>query len=148
MEAFVQIPRARRIPTRNASKKLFEAMEPRRMMAVTLDAAGWTRITPSAETRTVYVSSSGGSDQNDGLSASSPVKSIAKGATLLRSGSPDHLLLKRGDVFKESFPTWTKSGKDDDEPMVIGNYGDANLERPWLKTGAKRGFYAKLDWDF
>src|SRR5688500_16886473 len=117
-------------------------MEPRRMMAVSLDAAGWTKITPSSDTKTVYVSSSAGSDSNDGLSESAPVKTIAKGASMLRSGSPDWLVLKRGDVFKEAIPTWTKSGRNSQEPMVISSYGDENAARPWLKTGTTRGFYS------
>src|SRR6185437_7098727 len=82
------------------------------------------------------------SDSNSGLSAAAPVKTIAKGVSLLRSGWPDWLELKRGDVFTDAFPDWTKSGQDAQDPMVITNYGDANAARPWLKTGTNRGFFS------
>ncbi len=36
--------------------------------AVSQDAYGWTIVTPSADTRIIYVSSSEGDDTNDGLS--------------------------------------------------------------------------------
>src|SRR5262245_21659489 len=65
-----------------------------------LDANGWTVFSPSSDSRTVYVSSSIGSDSNDGLSQSAPVKSLFKAVSLVRSGYPDWLLLKKGD-------TWT-----------------------------------------
>lgn len=129
---------------RRASATAIEAMETRQMMAVSLDASGWTKITPSSDTRQVFVSSSTGSDSNDGLSASSPVKTIGKGASLLRSGSPDWLELKRGDVFTDAFPTWGKSGRNAQEPMVITSYGDPNAPRPWIKTGNARGFYSYM----
>ena len=38
-----------------------------------VDANGWTTFTPSVDTRTIYVSSSTGSDTNSCLSPSSPV---------------------------------------------------------------------------
>ncbi len=127
--------------TGRAAAQAVESMESRRMMSVSLDAAGWTKITPSSDSKTVYVSSSEGDDKNSGLSADAPVKTLSKGASLLRSGSPDWLVLKRGDVFYDTLPNWTKSGRNDQEPMVLGAYGDTNADRPWLKTGAKRGFY-------
>lgn len=117
-----------------------ESLETRRLMAVSMDSKGWTNITPSSDTKTIYVSSSSGSDSNSGLSASSPVKTIAKGASLMRTESPDWLLLKKGDVFYENIPTWKKSGRSAEEPMLISSYGTG--ERPWLKTGATRGFYS------
>src|SRR4051812_11989238 len=98
-------------------------------MAVSLDANGWTNITPSSDTRTIYVSSSSGSDSNNGLSASSPVKTIAKGYSLIRTESPDWLLLKKGDTFYESIPTWKKSGRSAQEPMLISSYGSG--DRPY-----------------
>src|SRR6266705_2770789 len=53
-----------------------------------LDANGWTVFTPSADTMAIYVSNSTGNDANNGLSATTPVKTIAKGYSLLRSGFP------------------------------------------------------------
>jgi hypothetical protein len=102
---------------------------------------GWTEFPPSADSLVIYVSSSGGDDTNDGLSEAKPVKTIAKGKSLVRSGFPDHLLLKRGDVWNAGMGEWTKSGKSATEPMVISTYGDA-VERPLLKTGASEGISA------
>lgn len=116
-------------------------MESRTLMAVSLDSAGWTKITPSSDTRTIHVSSSEGSDQNNGLSADAPVKSIAKGVSLLRNGSPDWLVLKRGDTFNDAFPTWVRSGRNAQEPIVITSYG-SDTERPLIRTGAKGGFFS------
>ncbi len=96
--------------------------------AVTIDAAGWTRITPSADSRLVYVSSSEGDDVNDGLSPQSPKRSIAAGDALIRDGYPDHLLLKRGDTFVATetedrvLRRW-KNGRSADEPIVLSSYG-------------------------
>src|SRR5205823_3879820 len=90
-------------------------------------------------TRNVYVSTSG-SDGNSGLSSSSPVKSLSKAASLLRNGFADHMLLKRGDTFSGSFPTWTKSGRSAQEPMLIGTYGSGN--RPVIATGTSNGLLA------
>ena len=89
--------------------------------------AGYTDFKRSADTRVVYVSSKG-SDANDGLSPERPVATVARGLAQLRDGFPDHLLFKRGDVFKSGFGIWTLSGRSAREPMVIGAYGTG--ERP------------------
>ena len=119
-----------------------EALQPRQLMSVTLNAQGWTDVGPSADTQVVYVSSSAGNDLNTGLSEAAPVKTIAKGRSLLRDGMPDHLLLKRGDAWYESLSgnTWFRSGRDADEPMLIGSYGDAAAPRPAIRTGAGKAF--------
>ncbi|HZN68684.1 MAG TPA: hypothetical protein VFB66_25615, partial [Tepidisphaeraceae bacterium] len=83
-----------------------ECLESRRLMAVGFDANGFTAITPSANTRVVYVSSSLGDDAFDGMSPERPVRSIARGASLVRSGSPDWMLLNRGDVWHETLGDW------------------------------------------
>jgi hypothetical protein len=102
--------------------------------------AGWTDFPESADTQKVYVSSSGGDDNNDGLSEAKAVKTIAKGKSILRAGMPDRLLLKRGDVWNEPLGTWSKSGKSATEPLVVSTYGTG--ERPLLKTGNKGALYA------
>ena len=139
----MEIPRTRFSRSRRqlALQNAVESLETRAMLAVSLDASGWTQVTSSADTKTVYVSSSSGSDSNDGLSQSEPVKTIGRGVSLLRSSSPDHLLLKRGDVFNEAFPTWSKSGRNAQEPMLISSYG-SDADRPWIKTSNKSGFYS------
>jgi hypothetical protein len=132
------------IPTRheNLSRALHGAIEPmesRLMMAVGLDGNGFTTVTPSSDTKTIFVSTSDGSDSNTGLSADAPVKSLAKGVSLLRSGSPDWMLLKKGDVWNEAFPSWTKSGRSASEPMLVSSYG-SGTQRPDIKAGTKNGF--------
>lgn len=84
-------------------------------------------LIPQAE-RSVYVSSSIGDDSNSGLSESSPVRTIAKGYTLMRNDRGDHLLLKRGDTWNERLVNpdggWTKGGASRLRPMVITGYGE------------------------
>lgn len=100
------------------------------------DEAGWTDLTPSVDTRTIYVSSSEGSDSNNGLSEATPKRTIAAGAALLRDGMPDWLLLKKGDVWtgETLSSNWSKSGRSLGEPMVVTSYGTG--ARPLLRTGS------------
>src|SRR4030095_9575736 len=84
---------------------------------------GWTRLTPSSDSRLVYVSSSLGSDSNSGVSESAPKRPIAAGFALLRAGYPDWLQLRCGDVWYETFGTWNRSGRSQQEPMVVRSYG-------------------------
>ncbi|MDB5297478.1 MAG: hypothetical protein JWO31_3461, partial [Phycisphaerales bacterium] len=109
-----------------------DALEDRRLFSVSYDAAGFTVVTPTAADRVYYVSASG-SDANSGLSASAPLKTIAKAKGLVRSGYGDQLLLKRGDTFREAVGTWTKGGASADDPMVFGAYGTGS--RPVVATG-------------
>lgn len=103
-------------------------------------SGGWTSFTPSLDTRTIFVSSSGGDDLADGLSPATPKRTIAAGVALLRHGFPDWLRLKRGDVWQESLGAWRKSGRGPQEPMLVTTYGDA-LERPLLRTGVLGGIW-------
>jgi len=100
--------------------------------------SSWTTFTPSADTRIVYVSSSEGNDSNDGLSTLTPKATIAAGYALLRNGYPDWLLLKRGDVWDESFPNFYKSGRSVNEPLVANTYGD-DAARPHIRSGTQGG---------
>ena len=118
---------------------IFEPLEQRKMLSVSVDSAGWTQIGKSGDSRVIYVSSSQGSDSNSGTSQDSPVRSLNKAKSLLRSGMPDHMLLKRGDTWNESLGTWNKSGRSASEPMLIGAYGSDDA-RPQLKTGTSNGF--------
>jgi hypothetical protein len=93
--------------------------------------SGWTELVPSPDTRIVYVSSSEGSDTNDGLDESNPVATIDRAKEVMRSGSPDWMLLRRGDTFRDQqFGNWTLYGPAADQPVVIGAYGDVSLPRP------------------
>ncbi len=116
-----------------ARSTMMEPLESREMMSVSHDAGGWTVVTPAADSRVIYVSSSQGNDGNSGLAASSPVRSLAQGVSLLRNGSADQLLLKRGDTWHESFGFWKKSGRSASEPMVIASYGSG--DRPVIASG-------------
>lgn len=89
----------------------------------------------SLDTITIYVSSSDGNDTNDGLTPSTAKKTIFAGIAALRSGYPDWLLIKRGDVFYEAIGAWKKLGRSKSEPMVVWTYGDS-AARPKLLTGS------------
>lgn len=118
---------------RACGQHLFEPLENRLLYSVTMSPDGWTDVTPSGDSRVIYVSSSGGNDANSGLSPSLPVKTLAKGISLMRSGMPDEMLLKRGDTWNESLGSWKKSGRSADEPAVVSTYGTG--DRPLLLTG-------------
>jgi hypothetical protein len=84
---------------------------------------GWTVLTPSADSRIIYVSSSVGNDANSGLTEAAPKRSIGAACSQLRDGYPDWVVFKRGDTWHEAFPGMTRSGRSATEPMVIGSYG-------------------------
>ena len=89
-----------------------------------LDANGWPIITPPSGARIVYVSSSTGNDNNNGLTPGTAVATITKGESLLQNNSADELLLKAGDTFaNQSFGWLTVNGKSPTDPLVIGTYG-------------------------
>lgn len=96
-------------------------------------STGWTDFTPSADTRVIHVSTSG-NDANNGLSPSTPKRTIAAGKALIRNGFPDWLLLKRGDVFDSNIGQWNTTGRSASEPQLIGAYG-TSTQRPLLRTG-------------
>src|SRR4051794_32464650 len=87
--------RAATAPHAPARPLMMESVEPRQMLSVSTNAAGWTIITPAADSHVIYVSTSQGSDQNNGLSQGSPVRTIAKAGSLMRDGSADEMLLRR-----------------------------------------------------
>ncbi len=98
------------------------------------DEEGWTILEPGVDSRIVYVSDSEGDDANDGLSPSTPLKTIETAGTLLRDGYPDYLLLKRGDawIMGEGLGAFY-SGRSEAEPMVVSWYGEQG-DRPVIKT--------------
>jgi len=99
---------------------------------VSQDSNGWTIVTPSADSRIIYVSSSMGSDTSDGLSEDYPVQTLARGYSLLRDSFPDWMLLRRGDEWYENIPSIGKSGRSADEPILISSYGSGS--RPLIKS--------------
>lgn len=96
---------------------------------------GWTLIQPSADSRIVYVSSSTGNDTNDGLSPDKAVKTLARANSLMRNGYPDHMLLKRGDLWKDESLGGFKSGRSEKERMLISYYGTSG-KRPLVKCSS------------
>ena len=114
------------------SPDVFERLEDRLLLSVSQDANGWTVVTPAADSRLIYVSISGGSDNNNGFSPAAPVASLLRAYNLVRNGSSDQILLHRGDQWNGTFPKWTKSGRSSDEPILIGTYGAGT--RPVLNT--------------
>lgn len=115
-----------------------QPLENRRLLAYSVGPDGWTTFTPSADSRVVYVSTSG-NDNNSGLSEGSPLRTINAAKSLIRAGRPDWVLLKRGDTFNnESLGVLRVSGRSPQEPIYFGAYGTGN--RPILRTGSHDGF--------
>jgi Right handed beta helix region len=97
-------------------------LESRVLLTVgTVGADGWTILTPSADSRLIYVSSSDGNDANSGTS-DAPLATINKALRQMRDGFPDWLLLKRGDEFLADDKI-EKGGRSASEPLVISEYG-------------------------
>lgn len=88
--------------------------------------AGWTVLTPSADSRMIYVSSSTGNDVNDGLTEATPKQTISAGVKLLRNGYPDWMRLKHGDTFAGNVPL-EKCGRSNSEHLVVSGYGEGDL---------------------
>lgn len=109
------------------------ATAPALAQGIAVGEDGWTVVTPSPDTQMIYVSSSSGDDNNDGLSEHTPKRTLAAGYALLRNGHPDWLLLKSGDTWNEAFPFWNRSGRNENERMVVRSYGEG--PRPRLQTG-------------
>lgn len=99
---------------------------------VSQDSEGWTVITPSPDSRIIYVSSSMGSDTNNGLNQGHPVQTLERGYSLLRDSCPDWMLLRCGDEWYENISPIGKSGRSGDEPILISSYGEG--ERPLIKS--------------
>ena len=97
---------------------------------------GWTNFQPSSDSRQVHVSPAG-SDTNPGT-IDRPVRSVAKGISMLRDGCPDWILLERGGDYG-AIGAWTKSGRSLREPMVVTCYGTGARPRVgWLSTATGR----------
>src|SRR5690606_36718906 len=85
---------------------------------------GFTPRKPSLDSRRLYVSNSTGSDANNSCEdIDKPCKSLQYAAGKMRTNSPDHLYLKRGDVWtNESFSN-LPAGRSNAEPAVVAFYG-------------------------
>lgn len=115
---------------------------------------GWTVFTPSADSRIIYVSTLSGNDATaltylpssaavggnvfQPIGPIRPYATLAAATALLRPGFPDYLLLRSGETWTgQSFGALSISGRNNDEPMVIGSYGTG--ERPRILTGNQPG---------
>lgn len=115
------------------------------------DNKGWTIITPSTDSRLIYVSSSEGDDNKATFYTKDKVndvfypqgivafKTIAKAMMLVRDGYPDWVLLKKGDewIIDKALSTLS-SGRSMEEPLVFTGYGVSD-KRPIIKTGISTG---------
>src|SRR6516225_8456340 len=113
-------------------------------MGRSLDGNGWTVFTPSVNgygegtgysgpgTRIIYVSNAG-SDGNPGTFAL-PMATIAAGAANLRNGSPDWLLLRKGDIWTDDGPLFgglfDRVGVDENNPILISSYDPGASHSP------------------
>lgn len=105
------------------------------------DSDGWTVFNPSGDSRTIYCSSSSGSDANSGLAENLPKQTLSAAVALMRNGFPDHLYLKRGDTWiDESFGLMdgTDGGRSSTEPWVFTAYGTG--ARPRLRHATAKIF--------
>ncbi len=111
------------------------------------DADGWSILKPSADSRLIYVST-GGQDETARTYAPSsaevgadpfrPAGNILPYATIdaalaqTRSGSPDWILLRRGDTWTRTADLAMKAGRSATERAVLGSYGSDDA-RPVVK---------------
>lgn len=120
------------------------------------DADGWTVFTLSSDSRICYVSSAGddgnasfynagdvavGSDPFNPSGSIVAFETYAAAYALTRDGYPDWILLKRGDEFTFTIGSSIRSGRDSDEPFLIGAYGSSG-ECPLVKTGSGQALSA------
>lgn len=122
---------------------------------------GWTQFTPSNDSRIIYVSSNGNNATAQIYSVTSPeiganpflptgniqaFQTINAALTQVRDNYPDWILFKNGDTFtNQNFGIITFSGRNYNEPILIGAYG-SHLSRPRILTGNQNalsiGYYA------
>lgn len=123
------------------------------------DQSGWSVITPSKDSRIIYVSSSNGDDdlgefyEPDDLADIAspeniqPFRTIKAAMENVRDGYPDWVLLLRGDVWVVSEEIYFKSGRSVQERSVFSSYGD-HTERPLVKSSAPVAFRIWADTNF
>ncbi|WP_028584992.1 right-handed parallel beta-helix repeat-containing protein [Desulfogranum mediterraneum] len=112
------------------------------------DSDGWTIFSPSDDSRIIYVAADGNDttgtiyNNNDKaigynpLNPIGPINAFASYAAAerhLRSGYPDWLLFKRGDLFSSNTIN-LKDGRSATEPSLIAAYGTTGAS-PIIKTG-------------
>jgi hypothetical protein len=88
-----------------------------------LDEDGWAVIEPGEQHQTIYVSNDG-DDGNDGLSEDAPLATLEAARGMMRQGSSDWVLLRRGDTFSQTRFREELNGESPEHPMVLGAYGE------------------------
>jgi len=113
------------------------------------DENGWSVLTPSADSRLIYVSSSEGNDETGEFYAPrdidniqdpgllKPFKSIKAAINQTRKGYPDWILLLRGDEWEIGFRAELKAGRSIDERAVFTSYGNST-KRPMITKSEGR----------
>ncbi len=119
-----------------------------------LDANGWSIITPSSDSRLIYVSAAGndstaqtyttaqvGADPRSPSISVNAYKTLSAAYAQMRAGYPDWVIFRRGDTFTDSitFGGNTKGGRNASERWLFTYYG-ASGNRPLL-TAANWDFY-------
>tara|TARA_B110000503_G_scaffold103004_1_gene153813 strand:+ start:5907 stop:7850 length:1944 start_codon:yes stop_codon:yes gene_type:complete len=109
------------------------------------DSSGWSILTPSEDSRLIYVSSSAGDDETAEYYAPrdisdiqapgliKPFKTVHAALDQVRDDYPDWILLLRGDTWELADRVALKSGRSVTERSVITAYGDSG-GRPLLKS--------------
>jgi hypothetical protein len=109
------------------------------------DSSGWSILTPSDDSRLIYVSSSAGDDKTAEYYAPrdisdiqapgliKPFKTVHAALDQVRDDYPDWILLLRGDTWELLDRVALKSGRSVTERSVITAYGDSG-GRPLLKS--------------
>jgi hypothetical protein len=115
------------------------------------DESGWSIITPSEDSRLIYVSSSLGDDETAEFYAPrdiddvedpgliKPFKTIEAAHANTREGYPDWILLRRGDVWEIHDKVQLNTGRSATERSVITSYGSGE-QRPMIKSDANETF--------
>jgi hypothetical protein len=103
-----------------------------------VDVNGWTVITPSADSRLVYVDSVSGNDGTatyvlgnalggqtpQNYTPAHPCATITQAWTMVRNGYPDWILLKCGETWHQlGWLTNSFGGRSVSEPFVVASYG-------------------------
>lgn len=119
------------------SKKKFVLISITLMLAILLTFGALSTLaieTNKTSGKTYYVSSTNGNDSNNGLSETSPFKSIKK-ISEIEFKSGDSVLLKKGDVWIGETLTFNCPTGTEDSYFKIGTYG--NGDKPKLQMFEK-----------
>jgi hypothetical protein len=111
---------------------------PGNALPASVPASGYTTLKPSSDSKIIYVSTSG-NDLNDGLSPGKPIQTPSEAFKRIRSGYPDWIVFKSGDVFQRRIGSpGSLIGRSSSEPVVLSRYGSG--KRPMFSIGAEVGF--------